>query len=657
MPDGGWKSASVMHRNFKRQSDFYKAGNPSALAPINPPGPGSAQDQELDGDLIAMGITPPAPAPSRRGRARNTRTSRAAAANTLPEIYIEDVASLRRPMSMIGPRLSELSLEQLPESHVRGAVDGAIHPPDGGEMVDVENELVDKMLARMPKWPTKNIPANPRDVEYEGIPSLFAAMRRQVQRQDARDRETLARTATRDENGADTRSEREKEAVLATEWHETMRHNAEKFFEDNPAVNSKAWRQKRAEMAKAAKEAEAVVEKNSKKGTKMDMRAPPTSNNPRPRPPPGDMRRTRVITRSQARLEEEIWAEWESEEPETPDEESTEAAVEEPAEAAVEQVLDEPAEEPAPVPAVEEDPIPATTTPEREISVSQERAASPAEKSPRELPANKKSRSTPAASPSPATSPSPAPAPEPTSAAESSPPPRQADMEGLSTRRYILRDYLRPNDTTTAPLLDRSLARNARDNTHATTTHFGQANIDAYPLEPLVGTNNLVLAHPLPIFRVGAPAPEGLVLSFTEDGREGVRHEAFWPGRAADVDWRDERAVDALNRELTFWLCAGGCHRAWVVAERARWLWCEDAGLVDLVAQGFRGEALYREFAERWAGRVVNTELEGVWRDVTVPLRSERAVEERVERLRRGKFTVFGLARRGEEVEEEGEEV
>lgn len=223
-------------------------------------------------------------------------------------------------------------------------------------------------------------------------------------------------------------------------------------------------------------------------------------------------------------------------------------------------------------------------------------------------------------------------------------------MEGLRTRRYILRDYLRPNDTTTAPLLDRSLARNARDNTHATTTHFGQANIDAYPLEPLIGTNNFVLAHPLPIFRVGAPAPEGLVLSFTEDGREGVRHEAFWPGRAADVDWRDERAVDALNRELTFWLCARGCQRAWVVAERARWLWCEDAGLSDLVAQGFRGEALYREFAERWAGRVVNTEQEGVWRDATVPLRSERTVEERVERLRRGEFTAFGLARRGEEM-------
>lgn len=63
MPDGGWKSASVMHRNFKRQSDFYKAGNPSALAPINPPEHRSAQDQELDGDLIAMGITRPTPPP------------------------------------------------------------------------------------------------------------------------------------------------------------------------------------------------------------------------------------------------------------------------------------------------------------------------------------------------------------------------------------------------------------------------------------------------------------------------------------------------------------------------------------------------------------------------------------------------------------------
>ncbi|EKG16784.1 hypothetical protein MPH_05987 [Macrophomina phaseolina MS6] len=592
IPDGGWESVSTLLHNYGRQTDFLKAGNPGALAPVNPPPLRSASSQELEDDLAAMGITTVS--------ARGARARGRAAAATLPEI---DVSTAARAPSAFSPERIERSCKQWSTSDLRAAVDATITPPAGGEQANAEKALVDKLLSHYPT--TSSVDAQQTtNEEDEAFAQLLDDVKTGVARQAAWDAETLAKTARLDDEGVDNRTESEKEATLAEEFYKVMQTNAKAFFEHYPAVNStkrrRRRRRKRATKALAvtAAESQSISGENSADGTT-------------------------TATASQTNAA---------------DEHILNEIVKE-----LSQLMGEKlAEESAKMPATGE--TTSVTSPSTTITQSGRDPATSVSLTPATPPAhNMEIAVSTAQPPSPIVEDPPLDRPVVDPTVPSSP--ASSPRDDLSSLTYILRDYPHPTTHSVETLLRRSLKANST-NTTTTTTTWGSLSRTLFLPEPVVGDNNFILAHPLPIFTVGVPAPDMLVVSYTIDGKEGIQHEFIRSGSAplTEVDWDDENQIDELNRLICMWLCDMGCHRLREISEKARWLWAEQVGLAALIEEGWEGEALYREFCARWAGRVLNVQVrQGEWRDITLPLRSEEALAEAVESVRRGEITEFGF--------------
>ncbi|GME64992.1 hypothetical protein GTA08_BOTSDO04244 [Neofusicoccum parvum] len=142
---------------------------------------------------------------------------------------------------------------------------------------------------------------------------------------------------------------------------------------------------------------------------------------------------------------------------------------------------------------------------------------------------------------------------------------------------------------------------------------------------PICGTSDFSLAHPLPTFTTGVPNPSGLVLRYTTNGLAGV-HATRYPVAADRIDWGDATQIAALDAWVRRFLARRGCLRR---ARAIGWVEAEERTVAELVAEGWEGGALAREYNRWWAGREVWVREGGGWRVVTRPWRSVEAVVER----------------------------
>ncbi|KAL1638622.1 hypothetical protein SLS58_008740 [Diplodia intermedia] len=109
----------------------------------------------------------------------------------------------------------------------------AIHPPTTPALADVQNDILDRALARHPRWPTTttNARSKPDAVQYADIPALVKGIKDAVVRGDAFEVRVREESAWRDpETGRDERDARHVEEDVVEAWGERWGRAAERFF-------------------------------------------------------------------------------------------------------------------------------------------------------------------------------------------------------------------------------------------------------------------------------------------------------------------------------------------------------------------------------------------------------------------------------------------
>ncbi|KAL1623355.1 hypothetical protein SLS56_008296 [Neofusicoccum ribis] len=273
-PSGGEASMDTLFLNTSK-ANRKKHRNPSAFDAINPPAPWSERDVELENDLAAMGIEGhPRKAPPARRTRNSTRdsskepparpTSAASASTTTTSHRPPAWYSGRHPRDeelLAGSALSDVRSEPLPHGapaeNVGNLAGTSIVKPAQTNLFPAEEALIEKALRRLPRAKYD------RDDNVVGLAELIGGMKQRCRILDTFDEDVLAATAQPDAEGKDVRDHREKDIELAQAWHPVMQNNMKGFFEEHPAVNSKAWKQRKQKekmaIARAAKEKQAAA--------------------------------------------------------------------------------------------------------------------------------------------------------------------------------------------------------------------------------------------------------------------------------------------------------------------------------------------------------------------------------------------------------------